>query len=213
MTAMRRTMLCGPMTGNYQKDWLVFKDYEDRARRGGINVVNPLRIIDQHWEKMGKFDKPVAMPISKSAWVWYSDIQIVLDELGYCDSIFLMKNWKTAINSLMVGIAAQAMGLKLLYFEDEETLVNNAASANDSNATAYGEWTKAPEATVRKGDDDDDDYKMTDEEYDEMSRDLTDKEVEELSKRDKDIDDAMWLDKQLKRDPFKQRGGFDAGKD
>lgn len=121
-------MLCGPITGDFKADWQLFKKYEDEFSYRNIYVVNPLRLIKERRKDEDAFIRMVEMKVSDESWRWMCDLRILIDGLLFVDAVFLFPEWNINSNSIMVAMAAQAMNLKLVYFDEDGVLKRRAIS-------------------------------------------------------------------------------------
>ncbi len=120
-----KALLCGPMTGDMKIDRPNFQQYEDKLKSAGIEVINPIKVIESYWQEAGSAVKPPEAKIDDTVWKDFCEIRLVLNELAFCDAVFLMPDWYFAINAIIVAFAAQAMNRKKLYYEADVLFKKN----------------------------------------------------------------------------------------
>jgi hypothetical protein len=111
-------MLCGPMTDNFKVDWELFKSYETKLGRAELNIFNPIKVIVQCRKIHADLVKPEQSPLGPGAWRLITNLRFCLDQLVFCEGIYLMPDWGTCASSVIIAMTAQALGLRLLMHED-----------------------------------------------------------------------------------------------
>jgi len=118
-------MLCGPMTGNPELDFPLFEQYEEKLISTGIDVINPMRYIARHQAQFEEFKKNNDSRLDDDDLKWLTDVTFMLSALQVCDAILLIPDWNCAIDSMIVVLAAQTMGVKMLYYYENELRQKN----------------------------------------------------------------------------------------
>ena len=88
--------LAGAVTGQrFQDVFLKFNAAEYQLQRKGHTVINPLRLVSQHWS-------------------WEKCMQRCLTELVQCDAIHLLPDWAESEGAKLEYHVAQKLKLKVI---------------------------------------------------------------------------------------------------
>lgn len=139
-------LLCGPITGDDAVDYEIFKSFEDDLSGiGGISVINPMRNLEAYRKKFSKPDGLRGLKVGEDGLEWLNDITFMLNALTVSDAILLLPGWNSAADSIIVCLAAQALNIDMVYFDEAGDLCRQrinlvTESSFDNEEIETTEW-------------------------------------------------------------------------
>lgn len=189
-------MLCGPITGNRNTDWPLFRRYQKKLRKQGIEAINPLTVINNYRKNYPDLVKKSDQTILKeSAWQLLLDIRICLDLLTRANVIYLIPGWESDCIGSIICYAALALNLKVIQHDENGRLIYlTEEKVNEQGGLSATNDSKEEEIGY---DEDEDGY--DDEEGDEDDEEEEYYNDEGLTEINPNHDLGAWFEKQFKK--------------
>jgi hypothetical protein len=115
-------LLCGPIIGKKDIDSALFRRYQKKLKKEGIDTFNPLVIINEfHKKNLDLYKK--SGNIDSGIWKTFMDVEGLFDSLIDFDAIYLIPGWENNVAGLLICSMASILGLTLVEHNSEGKLV------------------------------------------------------------------------------------------